>query len=108
MDTSFPWAIAIDLGHPLMRFALGAWWLFTWLAAFSTFMHSCLDIWVVTNKRIIDVEQHDFFRREVTSLYLDRIEDVTIDVTGFFHTLFGFGLITVQSAGAKDRLELPG
>lgn len=106
--TAFPWAALIDLGHPLMRFGLGAWWLFVWLAAFSTFMHYFLDIWIVTNKRIIDVEQYDFFRREVTSIFLDRVEDATIDVTGFFHTLFGFGVITVQSAGAAERLTLPG
>lgn len=107
-SSAFPFAALIDTSHPLMRFALGAWWLFVWLAAFATFMHYYLDIWVVTNKRIIDVEQHDFFHREVTSIFLDRVEDATIDVTGFFHTLFGFGTITVQSAGAAEKLTLPG
>jgi len=105
---SAPWASMLTLDNPWVAFVLGAWWLFVWMGAFSAFMHYFLDIWIITNKRIIDVEQHDFFQREVTSLFLDRVEDVTMDVTGFFHTLFGFGNLMVQSAGAADRTELPG
>lgn len=102
------WAAQATLENPILVFVLGAFWLFVWLAAFSDFMRYFLDIWIITNKRIIDVEQHDFFQREVTSLFLDRVEDVTMDVTGFFHTLIGFGTITAQSAGATEKITLPG
>ncbi|MBP9816853.1 MAG: PH domain-containing protein [Candidatus Pacebacteria bacterium] len=103
-----PWAHYVSLENPWILFVLGAWWLFVWMGAFSNFMRYFLDVWIITNKRIIDVEQIDFFSREVTSLFLDHIEDVTVHETGFFHTLFGFGNLMVQSAGAADRTELPG
>lgn len=102
------WAGYFTYENPLVLFVLGIWWLFVWMAAFSNFMRYFLDVWIVTNKRIVDVEQIDFFSREVTSVYLDHVEDVTIHETGFFHTLFGFGTLMVQSAGAADRIELPG
>ncbi|MBY0111121.1 PH domain-containing protein [Patescibacteria group bacterium] len=101
-------AVYVSYENPWILFVLGIWWLFVWMAAFSDFMRYFLDVWIITNKRIIDVEQHDFFSREVTSLFLDRVEDVTMDVTGFFHTLFGFGTITAQSAGATEKITLPG
>lgn len=103
-----PWLGYVSYENPWITFVVGIWWLFVWMAAFSSFMRYFLDVWIITNKRIIDVEQHDFFNREVTSLFLDRIEDVTMDVTGFFHTLFGFGTITAQSAGATEKITLPG
>lgn len=102
------WASQLTIENPLVAFAVGIWWLFVWMGAFSSFMRYYLDVWIITNKRIIDVEQVDFFNREVTSLFLDRVEDVTMDVTGFFHTLFGFGTITAQSAGATEKITLPG
>ena len=103
-----PWIDMISTENPWVAFVLGVYWLFVWMAAFSDFMRYFLDIWIITNKRIIDVEQHNFFDREVTSLFLDRVEDVTMEQIGFFHTLLGFGTVTAQSAGATEKITLPG
>ncbi len=101
-----PFAPLFSVENIWLRFFLGAWWLFVWMGALSTFISYYLDIWIVTNKRIVDVDQVSFFHREISSLFLDHIEDVELEVAGFFNTLLGFGTIKVSSAAAKEHFVL--
>ena len=55
-------------------------------------------LWVLTNMRITTIKQRRFFNREVASLLLPRIQDVTTDVAGILPSLLGIGDIKVQSA----------
>jgi uncharacterized membrane protein YdbT with pleckstrin-like domain len=96
-------ANAFDFNNPWIRLALGTWWLFLWMAAFAEITRYCLTVWIITTTRIVDIHQHGWFNREVSSLLLVRVQDVTTTVDGFFATLFGYGELEVESAGAKDR-----
>ncbi len=100
--SSFTWA------SPLARALLGAWWLMVWIGAFNTFTRYFLNLWVLTNDRIVDVKQRGFFNREVSSLLLNRVQDITIDTEGLMASLLDFGDINVQSAGAVDRVVMRG
>ena len=101
--------LLFSFGNPWVDFVVGIYWLFVWMGAFSVFTNFYLDRWFVTNERIIDVDQKDFWRREVSSIFLDRVQNVETDVSGFFHTLFGFGTVTVESAGAEiGKVRMPG
>lgn len=61
-----------------------------------------LDVWIVTNQRIIDVEQITLFSRQVSEIPLARVQDVTIEVHGILETLFKFGNIRIQTAGERE------
>ena len=93
---------------PGMRLLLGIWWLFMWLGAFSAVIRYLLTEWVITTTRIIDVHQYGFFRRQISSALLNRVQDVTTDTEGLFETLFGFGRLEVESAGAQERFVMDG
>lgn len=97
----------LSFSNPWIKFLVGIYWLFVWLEAMSTFVRIHFDVWIVTNMRIIDIEQHNFFDREVNSLFLSSIEDITVEETGFFQTLARFGDIHVQTAGASERTIFP-
>jgi len=58
-----------------------------------------LDTLVITDTRLIAIEQKGLFAREVSSFRLDRIQDVTIEVEGLIATLLDFGVIHIQTAG---------
>ncbi|NBD73657.1 PH domain-containing protein [Patescibacteria group bacterium] len=58
-----------------------------------------LDTLVITDARLIAIEQKGLFSREVSSFRLDRIQDVTIEVEGLIATLLDFGTIHIQTAG---------
>lgn len=83
------------------------WILLLWFVLFYIWTDYYLDVWIITNQRIIDVEQKGFFNREVASLHLDRIQDITIMTSGFVATMFGFGNIHVQTAGADRNFLIP-
>ena len=61
-----------------------------------------LNLWVLTNKRVILVQQLGFFRRKVSSFRLERLQDVKVKVTGFIATILNFGTIRAQTAGAAE------
>jgi hypothetical protein len=67
---------------------------------FSIIFHNYyLSIQIVTSERIIDVDQRGLFNREVNTLSIGNIEDVSYKKSGFWGTLLDFGNVVVQTAG---------
>lgn len=77
------------------------------LYGLRTFYEWYWNAFVVTTKRVIDVDQRGFFRRTVSEAPFDNIQDVSYQVHGVFGTVFGFGTVVVQTAGSQVNLELP-
>lgn len=98
-----PW-----LGEELSHFLLGLWWLFLWMGAFRALTSYYLDAWLITNKRVVDIEQHGFFSREVSSVFLANVQDATTNVSGLLPTLLNYGDLEVQSAAATNRFRIVG
>ncbi len=106
---TIPWTQMLSFENPWVAFIVGLYWLFLWMAAFGMITNHFLDQWIVTSERIVDIDQKDFWSREVSTLLLTRVQDVEIEVHGLFHTLFGFGTVSVETAGAEPgRFRMPG
>ena len=75
------------------------WLLFVWLLFCKFWVDYYLDILVVTDKRIVDIEQIGFFNRRVSTVRLEKIQDITIAVRGILGSMLKFGEIRIQSAG---------
>jgi len=88
---------------PLAVLGGSAFFLFAWLFLFQNFMDYYLDVWIVTNKRILNIEQTGLFARTVSELRLYRVQDVTSTVKGVVETLFDYGDVEIQTAGEKTR-----
>jgi membrane protein YdbS with pleckstrin-like domain len=102
-------ASSLSFENPWVRFIVGIYWLFVWMGAFGVFTDYYLDKWIVTTERIIDINQKSFWSREVSSLFLHRVQNVETDISGFFNTIFGFGTVSVESAGAEvNRIRMTG
>jgi len=67
------------------------------------FVNYYLDVYIVTNKRIVDIKQNGFFKREIAELHLHQVQDVEAKVDGFFQTLMHFGNIYIQTAGEREN-----
>src|SRR3989344_1913881 len=83
----------------LLVFTIALFCLCAWVAFFVEWTNYYLDIWVVTSRRILDIEQHSFFTREVSEFRLDRVQDITVQVRGLLAEFFDFGDVHVQTAG---------
>lgn len=88
---------------PLAVLGGSAFFLFAWLFLFQNFMDYYLDVWIVTNKRVLNIEQTGLFARTVSELRLYRVQDVTSTVKGVVETIFDFGDVEIQTAGEKTR-----
>jgi hypothetical protein len=62
-----------------------------------------LDVWIITNERIIDIQQKGFFSRVISEQRHYRIQDVTSEVNGIIATVLKYGNVYVQTAGSKQR-----
>lgn len=83
----------------------GVYYLGVWLFFFSQFTDYYLDISIVTNDRIIDIEQKGLFGRVISELDLSRIQDVNSEVKGIIPTMFGYGLVEIQTAAEEQHFE---
>lgn len=95
---------AVDSGKivPLGFFFLGFIGLLLWMHFFASWSDQWLDAWIITNSRIIDIEQKGFFNREVSSFPLDKIQDITYTVAGIVPTWLHFGDIRIQTASISE------
>ncbi len=67
------------------------------------FIDYYLDVYIVTNERIVNIEQNGFFRREISELNLHQVQDVSAKVNGFFPTMMHYGNIFIQTAGEREN-----
>lgn len=91
--------------YPAIVLAASAYLLYIWLFFFFTFIDYYLDTWIITNERIINIEQEGFFSRTISDLRLFRVQDVTSEVKGVLPTMFGYGNVYVQTAGEQNRFN---
>ncbi|MBI2484097.1 PH domain-containing protein [Candidatus Uhrbacteria bacterium] len=68
-----------------------------------SFFDYFLDIWIVTDKHVIDIEQKALFFRVISKQEVSRIQDVTAEIKGVMPTLFNYGDVHLQTAGAQGR-----
>lgn len=102
---SQPQFLSGKITYPLMVLGTSAYYLFIWLFFFFSFIDYYLDVWLITNERIIDIEQKGFFSRVISEHKIFRIQDVTSEVHGVFPTILRYGNVYVQTAGTKQRFN---
>ena len=103
-----PYAEFFAFSTPVARAALGVWLLVVWTGAWGAFTKYFLNAWVLTSQRIVNIKQRRFFSREVSSLFLSRIQDVTTDVSGILPSLLGIGNIKAQTAAEDVEFVMHG
>ena len=99
----------LELGDEffLALLALSAGWLAVlWTLFFVIWTNYYLDVWIITDERIVDIEQFSLFSRDISEFRMDRIQDITIDVKGVIPTLLGFGDLHVQTAGMHHEFHI--
>lgn len=104
-------ASAVQGGAPIpggaVLFFAAAWTLIIWNLMFARWTDYYYDIWVITNWRIIDIDQQGFFKRNVaTLLTLDHIEDIETATNGIIGSLLNFGHVQVQTAAAEREFNI--
>ena len=103
-DTLSSWMQNETIGA-LITILASMYFLAVWLLAFIEFTDYYLDTWIVTNERIINIEQEGLFFRTASELDLAAVQDTTAEIRGFLQTIFTYGNVYVQTAGEKGRFH---
>lgn len=78
------------------------YYMFVWVFLFRAWIDYYLDVWFVTNERIVSIEQNGLFSRTIAEQKLYRIQDVYGEVHGIVATFLDFGNVTIQTAGTNE------
>lgn len=97
-----------DLARPALILGASLVYLTLWLFLFGEWVDFYLDVWILTNHRIIDVTQDGLFGRKVSQLHLSRVQDITVNIHGILATMFRYGDLQVQSAGEQEKFLIEG
>ena len=105
IDTLFPRLFLHDAVFAIGVLLGSLYYLSILLFFYTQFIVFYLDMWVVTNDRVVDVEQFGLFSRTISELDLFRIQDVTTDVHGLFATLLKYGNVAVKTASSNVHIN---
>lgn len=89
--------------QPGLILLASAYYLTIWLVFLTKFVDFYLDAWIVTNDRIVSIEQKGLFSRTISELDLAKIQDVTSEVKDVIPSIFNYGNVYVQTAGEVER-----
>ncbi|MBI4053865.1 MAG: PH domain-containing protein [Candidatus Doudnabacteria bacterium] len=73
------------------------------LGLFMTWIMYYLNVQIITNERIVDINQKSMLHHQTSELNLDRLQDVLTQVKGPLANFFNFGDVTVQTAGEAQN-----
>jgi hypothetical protein len=74
-----------------------------WIFMFFVWIDYYFDVWIITDERIVNIEQKGLFSRAVSELEFSKIQDVSTDVKGVIPTVLNFGEVYVQTAGTAGK-----
>jgi len=60
------------------------------------------DKFIITDQRVVDIEQKTLFMRSQKETYLDKIQDVSFDIKGFWGSIFHYGTVNIQTASGTS------
>jgi len=88
-----------EIGTIIFGFLFTLWLAVIWMTFFYQWTDYYLDVWVITNKRIFDIDQKGFFNREISACRIEQLQDVSITVDGIMATFFKYGTVHIHTAG---------
>lgn len=96
-------SMTMGTGQVIFTLALSVYYLYILIFFFHDWLDYYLDFWIITNHRIVDIEQRGVFSRTVSQHQLSRIQDISADVRGIIPTFMEFGSVQIQTAAAETK-----
>jgi hypothetical protein len=96
-------------GAGLVVLILDVLWAGYWAARiYFTIYRYNNDLWVITDQRIVDSLRRHWFHHRMASADLVDVEDIAVQREGLLPTMFNYGDLRCQTAGALPNFILAG
>ena len=84
---------------------LFAWYLLVFGFIFTKFLNWYFNVYIVTNKRVMDIDFKGMLYRNISEAELSRVQDITHTQVGSTAVLFNYGEIKIQTAAQYSDIE---
>jgi hypothetical protein len=85
--------------------AVMGWYLLVLGFSLEAFLDWFYNVNVVTNERVVDVDFNSLLFKNISTARLGRIEDISVTSKGYLGSIFDYGDIKIQTAGATDEFN---
>ena len=93
----------VGLAGQLFMFIESIFAMIIWVLLFLIWIDYYFDVWIITTKRVVDIEQKGLFSRKVSEARYDKIQDITTEVKGIIPTILNYGNVLIQTAAEKEK-----
>lgn len=76
------------------------------IIVFEGFLHWYFNVYIVTDKNIVDVDFHSILFKNIDVAPLRNIEDTSSSMGGILNSIFHYGNVFIQTAGATKNIDL--
>ena len=73
--------------------------------AFQQFIHWYFNIYILTDKRVVDIDFFGLFHRKVSQCTLGSIQDITYTKAGILHNFLDYGDLHLQTAATETHFD---
>jgi len=94
-----------ELPHPYPTALLLLWYLMTFAFGLERFLNWYFNVYIVTDRRIVDIDFNGLLYKNISECSHDRVQDVTYKTGGLLQTLFDFGDVYIQTAAEQREFE---
>lgn len=91
--------------NAIVQTGISVYYLALLVALFVIFVLYYLNIHVVSEERVVDIDQVGILFHQVSELNIETVEDVTSQTAGLFGNVLNYGTVFVQTAGARERFQ---
>jgi len=88
---------------PFLSASLIMYYLVVLTAGFLRFLGWYFNISLITARRVMDIELKDLVYKKISATKISLVQDVNYQQTGTIRTVFNYGDVLVQTAGATDN-----
>ncbi|HXK52486.1 PH domain-containing protein [Candidatus Nomurabacteria bacterium] len=81
------------------------WFLFTFGFALTSFVNWFFNIYLISNKRMVDMDFVGILHKNISEAPLTSVEDTTSNVSGALRTVFNIGSVYIQTAAERREFE---
>ena len=80
-------------------------YLLTLIIVFEGFLYWYFNVYIVTDKNIVDVDFHSILFKNIDVAPLRNIEDTSSSMGGILSSIFNYGNVFIQTAGAGKNID---
>jgi len=80
------------------------WYLLTFAVVFEKFLLWFFNVKILTDERIIDIDFPTLLYRDIKEAKIDKVQDICVKTGGYLRSLFNFGDVVIQTAGAIPEI----